>query len=64
LGDAAEIVTLEIETYGQVWGSLFPKHTIPLEMVKQSSAGRDIQIIIETCAWGYVGRSKRVLSKA
>jgi hypothetical protein len=53
LGDAAEIVTLEIETYGQVWGSLFPKHTIPLEMVKQSSAGRDIQIIIETCAWGY-----------
>lgn len=51
LGIITDIVSLEIGTYGQVWGSLFSKHILPLDRIKEDSADRDIQIIIEQKAW-------------
>lgn len=59
LGIITEIVVLEIGTYGQVWGSLFPKHILPLDKIKEDSTDKDVQIIIEQawrCGWSFKTR--------
>jgi hypothetical protein len=49
LGALSDITSLEIGTYGQVWGSLFPKHVLSLEHIKRENrADQDVRIIIET----------------
>ncbi|HML19097.1 MAG TPA: hypothetical protein PKD74_00805 [Candidatus Dependentiae bacterium] len=67
LGIIAEIDLLEIGTYGQVWGSLFSKHLLPLDTIKEDSAGRDIQIIIQqktwSCSWSFMTRFCQKLHK-
>ena len=51
LGFVGDLEFLEVGTYGQVWGSIFPRHSFSMQELKRGDAGQDVHIVIEKQAW-------------
>lgn len=51
LGPLADIESLEIATYGKIWGSVFKKHAISLKDLKRNNT-QDGYVFIKSQYWG------------